>query len=218
MLLLDPPSVLLAFAAGVFALFSPCAFPLLPGYIMYYLGSDATIKKAIPGGTICTLGLITVFSLFGFIGAVIGSLAYPIISFLILVSGIIIIIFGVVILADLKFFSLKIPIHASGRKGFVGIYLYGIAYGFATFGCSAPIFFSILLFSIVSGGVLSGIMTFVIYALGMGIPLIITTILVVTAKEIVHDKLIKAMPYLEKIGGVLLIIIGIYLIYYYFKI
>ena len=217
MLLLEPSGILLVFAAGVFALFSPCAFPLLPGYIMYYLGSDVTIKKALPGGAICTLGLITVFSIFGFIGVVIGSLVYPIISLLILVSGIMIIIFGIVILAGLKFPSLTIPIRASSRKGFVGIYLYGIAYGFATFGCSAPIFISILLYSIVSGGILPGIMTFIIYALGMGIPLILTTVLVVTAKELVHNKLVKAMPYLEKISGVLLIIIGIYLLYFYYN-
>ncbi len=206
----------LVFAAGVFALFSPCAYPLLPGYILYYLGSDAGLRRALLGGGICFLGLVSIFSIFGFISSIVGKLIYPFISWLVLVAGIIIILMGLSMLAGAKFPTLFIPIRASGRKGIIGMFLYGIAYGLATFGCSAPIFFSILLFSIVSGGILNGIITFLIYALGMGIPLILTTILVVRAKELVCRRVLKVMPFVQKMGGSILIIIGIYLLYSYY--
>ncbi len=206
---------LLVFAAGVFTLFSPCAYPLLPGYIMYYLGSDTTFSKALLGGGICFLGLVSIFSIFGLLSSIVEKFAYSFVYWLVPIASIIIIIMGISMLVGAKIFNIFLPIKASGRKGFIGMFLYGIAYGLATFGCSAPIFFSILLFSIVSGGMLSGIITFLIYALGMGIPLILTTILVVKAKELVYRKILRAMPLIQKIGGVILIIIGIYLLYSY---
>lgn len=49
-----------AFTAGIF---SPCSYPLLPGYISYYLGSKAPISKAISGSLMCALELIAVFSI-----------------------------------------------------------------------------------------------------------------------------------------------------------
>ncbi len=213
---MDISGSILVFAAGVFALFSPCAYPLLPGYILYYLGSDASLRRALLGGGTCFLGLISIFSIFGVISTVVGNLTYSSISLLVLVAGIMIIIMGLAMLVGAKFPTLFMPIRASGRKGLIGMFLYGIAYGLATFGCSAPIFFSIFLFSIVAGGILNGIITFLIYALGMGIPLILTTILVVKAKELIYKRVFKAMPYVQKIGGLILIIIGIYLLYSYY--
>ena len=213
---MDISGFILVFSAGIFALFSPCAYPLLPGYIMYYLGKESTIRKAIFGGFACTLGLISIFSVFGLIGTMIGKLAQAIIPWLMLVAGVIIIIMGLTMLIGIKFPTLFMPVRATGRKGFIGMYLYGLAYGLATFGCSAPIFLSILLYSIVASGIFGGIITFIVYSLGMGLPLILTTVLVVMAKDIMYKKIFKAMPLIEKVGGIFLIIIGSYLVYYYY--
>lgn len=183
---------------------------------MYYLGKESTIRKAILGGFACTLGLISIFSVFGLIGTMIGKLAQTIIPWLILVAGLIIIVMGLTMLIGIKFPTLFIPVRATGRKGFIGMYLYGLAYGLATFGCSAPIFLSILLYSIITGGIFDGIITFIVYSSGMGLPLIMTTVLVVMAKDMMYKKIFKAMPLIEKVGGIFLIIIGFYLLYYYY--
>lgn len=212
----DPSAIILVFSAGIFALFSPCAYPLLPGYILYYIGKHSTLHRALLGSSICTLGLITIFSIFGLLGSVIGTMIHTIASWLVIVAGIIIIIMGASMLLGIKFPTLFIPVRASGRKGFIGMYLYGLAYGLATFGCSSPIFFSILLLAIISEGIFAGLVVFLIYSIGMGIPLILTTLLLVVAKDIVHKKVFKIMPLIEKIGGAVLIIIGIYLLYYYY--
>ena len=63
-----------AFSAGIFSIFSPCSFPLLPGYIAYMVGSKASGKKAVLVGGICTLGFLTVFTILGAVASSVGSI------------------------------------------------------------------------------------------------------------------------------------------------
>jgi cytochrome c biogenesis protein CcdA len=82
-------------------------------------------------------------------------------------------------------------------------------------GCSAPIFLSVLVYAI-SSGLINGVITFITYALGMGVPLIITSVLLAEAKEYIIRKISRATPLLQKSSGIVLIIVGIYLLYLYY--
>jgi cytochrome c biogenesis protein CcdA len=86
----------------------------------------------------------------------------------------------------------------------------------ATIGCSAPIFLSILSYAIAVGGLIQVILTFIVYASGMGLPLIVITILMVEAKNLMLNKIMKMTQQLHKISGIALIFIGLYLTYFYF--
>ena len=213
---LDLPGLMFIFAAGASALLSPCGFPMLPGYILYYMGSKASLGKAVPSGIACTLGLVTVFSIIGAMGSILGSLINPYIPLLELVAGLATIVLGVSMLIEIRFPSFSLPIKAPKRRGFIGLFLYGAVYGLATLGCSAPIFFAILFWAIAGGRLLNGIITFMIYAMGMGLPLILTTILLSMARELTLKRMVKMLPWLHKISGIILIIIGVYLTYFYY--
>jgi cytochrome c biogenesis protein CcdA len=212
---LDPSGLAFIFTAGVFALFSPCGFPMLPGYISYYLGTKTSLSRAIPSGIACTLGLVVIFSIIGVIATSLGSLLSIYIPLLEIVAGIFTIFLGVIILLELNTSLFGVPIKAPTQKGFIGLFLYGIAYGMATLGCSAPIFFSILSYAITAGSFVLGIVTFIIYALGMGLPLIIITILIVETKKYILNRLVRLTPLIQKGSGFVLILIGLYLIYFY---
>lgn len=212
---LDPLSLLFVFTSGVFALFSPCGFPMLPGYVSYYIGTNASLGKAFPGGVACTLGLVTVFSIIGVIADALGSLITYYISLLELVAGLATIFLGLSMILKIRIPMFSIPVKAPKRRGLIGIYLYGVTYGMATLACSAPIFFSILSIAIAAGGLLNGILTFTVYAIGMGLPLIIITILLVNTKKMFLKRIMKMMPWIEKLSGIILVSIGVYLIYFY---
>ena len=62
---------------------------------------------------------------------------------------------------------------------------------------------------------MNGIVDFLVYSAGMGVPLIITTILMAQAKKMLLNKLTNATPMLQKVSGIVLVIVGAYLIYYY---
>ena len=214
----DLSGLTLALTAGALALLSPCGFPMLPGYISYYIGAKTSLERAIPAGIVCTSGLLAVFSMVGLAVSAFGSLASRYISFLELVAGVLVILMGIIAIARIRFPTLLgvvSKLKAPKARGLSGIFLYGVAYGLATLACSAPIFFSMLFYALASGGPLYGLTTFIVYAIGMGIPLLITTILVAKVKKIVLEKIVRLTPLFQEISGIILILIGIYILYYY---
>jgi cytochrome c biogenesis protein CcdA/cytochrome oxidase Cu insertion factor (SCO1/SenC/PrrC family) len=205
----------LVFSAGVLALFSPCGFPMLPGYLSYYLGKKKTIEKAVSSGIACTLGLMTVFSVIGAGVALLGSVITQYIPILELLAGSLAIVMGISMLTNIKFPTLFTINRAPTQKGLPGLFLYGIAYGLATLGCSAPIFFSTLFYALTSGGILAGIVTFAVYAIGMGLPILLITILLSKTKTQLLARVMHVMPWFQKISSLVIIAIGVYLISYY---
>lgn len=214
---LDPSSFSLVLTAGVMALLSPCGFPMLPGYVSYYLGSNVSLEKAVSGGVVCTLGLLTVFSAIGVVVSTVGTVVSRYIPLLEVVAGTIMILLGVGTMFEIRIpFFLPIP-RAPKQKGLVGIFLYGVIYGLATIGCSAPIFLSILFYAFVGGGLHYGLLIFVAYAIGMGFPIILITLLVAKAKKIMLERIVRMMPWFRKISGTILVLIGVYLIFFYVR-
>lgn len=198
--------------AGIFSLVSPCGYVLLPGYISYYLGSELSFGKAVSGGLACTIGLITVFAIMGALASSLGTLLPQLIPLLEMIAGAMVIFMGIIILIGLRLPYLSIPTRISKRKGVIGLYLFGVAYGLAGVGCSAPIFLSVVFYAMAKG-LAYGTSTFIAYAVGMGLPLILTSILLAEAKEFIIKRIASATPWLQKVSGLLLIIVGIYLFY-----
>ena len=204
-----------AFSAGVFSLFSPCSYALLPGYISYYLGAKFGVVKALTGGLACTLELITVFAAIGALASSLGELIPQIIPLLNIAAGVILIAMGLSNLLNLKMPFISLNIIPSKKQGFLGLYTYGIIYGLAGVGCSAPIFISVLFFSM-SKGLAQGVLSFVAYALGMGAPLIVTTVLLSQAKDYMIQRINMATEKLQRASGAVLVAVGLYLIYFYY--
>jgi cytochrome c-type biogenesis protein len=204
-----------AFSAGVFSLFSPCSYALLPGYVSYYLGARFGVVKALTGGLACTLGLITVFAAIGGLSSSLGELIPQIIPLLDIAAGVILIAMGLGNLLELKTPFLSLNVMPSRRRGFIGLYTYGIIYGLAGVGCSAPIFISVLFYAM-SKGLAQGVLSFVAYALGMGLPLIVTTLLLSQAKGYMIQSINMATEKLRRASGAVLVAVGLYLIYFYY--
>ncbi len=204
------------FTAGVFTLLSPCSFPLLPAYISYYIGSKTQLGKVVLSGVVCSTGLILVFCMIGLAAVAARALISPYIGLLEIIAGIIIIGLGVAMLKQLTIPTHFVNVLPSRRRGYLGLFFYGIAYGMAAIGCSAPIFFSTVLYAILARGYMDGLFTFIVYALGMGGPLILLTYLIANAKKMLLDKIRRVMPQVQRFSGILLILIGIYLIAFYY--
>ena len=217
----------MAFIAGILSFFSPCSFPLLPSYIAYYVGREkegGTIKKGFMQGLQPASGIIVFYSLIGVASVFAGELIKPYIPKLELIVGIIIIILGMVLLLHIPMLSKSTPKFVGKISGVaqknkkLGLFLYGIIYGAASAGCTAPVFIMIIIVAIAGGDFLQGAFVVFLYALGMALLMIIVTVLVATAKDAVIGKLKKMPKYINTICGLILITVGIYLIYYYFSV
>lgn len=212
---LDLPELAFAFSAGALSIFSPCGYALLPGYVSYYLGSRLSRARAISGALACTLGLVTVFSAVGVLSSGLGALVPWLVPLLDLLAGGVLVLMGAATLLQLRLPYMSFPVNPTKRTGLGGFYLFGVIYGLGGFGCSAPIFLSVLVFAL-SKELLDAIVTFIMYALGMGLPLVVTSLLVVQANELMIRRVSEATPRIQKAGGAVLVLIGFYLIYYSF--
>ena len=223
-----------AFTAGLISFFSPCAFPMLPAYISYYLGLDKEDEKDIPaknriynifkdglvGGVLCAMGAITVFTLFGigvsFFGDAVRSLIREHIVMMNLVVGAILIIMGIMMLAQL---NLRLPFKvktAPKTKGYLGLFLYGVLYSLVAAGCVAPLFVGVIVRAFATSSFVEGMFVFLSYASGLALLLVVVTLLVASAREAIVKKMNKVLPYIQKAGSLVLILVGIWLIYLYF--
>jgi cytochrome c-type biogenesis protein len=210
---LDTAGIVFAFTAGLLSIFSPCGYALLPGYISYYLGSDFSVVKAVTGGLVCTLGLMTLYSVVGVLASGLGAVLSTVIPVVNLVAGLLMIAMGVATLLHVNIPFIQVGASPSRRQGLVGLYLFGLVYGIAGVGCSAPVFISVFFYAL-SGGALNGVLTFLVYSLGMGLPLIVTSVLVARAKEVMIGRISKATERLQRVSGVVLVAVGIYLLFY----
>ena len=223
-----------AFAAGIISFFSPCAFPMLPAYISYYLGLDKKDEKDIPiknriynilkdggvGGVLCALGAITVFIFFGivvsFFGDAVRSLIRDQIVIMNPIVGVILVIMGIIMLGQL---NLKLPFKiktAPKTKGYLGLFAYGALYSLVAAGCVAPLFVGVIARAFATSSFFEGILVFLSYACGLALLLVIVTLLVACAKEAIVKKMNRLLPYVQKVGSIILIIVGVWLIYCYF--
>ncbi len=212
---LDLPGLAFALTAGVLTVFSPCGYALLPGYVSYYLGSRLSLARAVYGGIASTLGLVTVFSVIGGLSSALGAVLSGLMQLFNLLAGLFLVLMGSATLLKLRLPYLTLPVSPSRRRGLTGFYLYGVVYGLSGVGCSAPIFLSVLVFAL-SRGLVNGIVTFIVYAVGMGLPLILTIVLVAEANELIIGRISRATPLIQRASGVTLILVGLYLFYYHY--
>jgi len=233
----------LAFLAGISAFFSPCAFPLLPGYMTYYLGREskeeadrkALIRKAAIGGIVAAAGVLIVYAIMGLFVAGAGEVIKPYVGYMQPVVAALILVMGIVMLTRFELPLYRItalfnPLVDGAKRGlgrltgrggeesgqYVGLLGYGAGYGAASLGCHAPIFIAVVMAGLVAGGVGSAMLAFIMYALGMGLFLVIVTVMVGMAKTQLVKRMTQWMPMIKKASGMVLVVVGVILIYMFY--
>ncbi|MDO5533033.1 MAG: cytochrome c biogenesis protein CcdA [Propionibacteriaceae bacterium] len=215
MLLALPVAVL----AGVVSFFSPCVLPLLPGYLSYATGlaaTDVTTGRGSRGRMLAGTSLfIAGFALvFVSTGALFGGLG----SFLLTWSRPISIGIGVVAIALGLVFAGVIPLgqgtYRVGRAPAVGLAaapLLGIVFGLGWTPCIGPTLGVVLTLALNEGTALRGAVLALAYALGLGVPFLIA--------GLAFDRFAGTLDWvkrhhalLQKVGGGVLVIVGLMLV------
>jgi cytochrome c biogenesis protein CcdA len=162
-------SYLAAFFGGILSLLSPCSALLLPAFFAY---AFQTRKDLLTKTSVFYLGLAATLVPLGMGVSAVSRLVYGQRSILILVSGVIIILLGVLQLLGRGFtFGTLSRIQGKVRGESTGAtFALGAVYGFAGF-CSGPILGAVLTVAASSGQVIRGAVLLAIYALGMAVPL-----------------------------------------------
>jgi cytochrome c biogenesis protein CcdA len=163
-------SYLAAFLGGVLSLLSPCSALLLPAFFAYAFQAR---RKLLAKTTVFYIGLATTLVPLGMGISAVSRLFYGQRSTLILISGIVIILLGLLQLmgGGFEFGPLsRLRGRVRGIESTGAAFALGAVYGFAGF-CSGPILGAVLTVAASSGQVLRGAGLLATYALGMAGPL-----------------------------------------------
>lgn len=196
--------------AGLLSFFSPCIFPLLPVYIgMLSRGGERSILKTL----VFVLGLSMSFVLLVFGAGIIGEILMS--DTFRIISGILVICFGVIQMDIIKIPLLErtklMNLEVAEKDGFIGTFFLGFTFSLGWTPCVGPILTSILFISSGGGSPIYGAMMMFIYVLGLATPFVIFSY----SYRYLEKKLIgirKHLNLLKKLGGVLIVGMGILLL------
>ncbi len=266
---------LFAIAAGFALFFSPCAFPLLPGFMSYYLTSrqrqregpeaaeggirpvrgfdERKAREALPAGLAAASGLVGVLLLIGILLIPLINVIGDFVPLLELIVGLVILAMGIAMVRDVSLEPALAPLrrgsawitaqisqvtggrvsHATERaiqtvtrsdftfaesreNGLVGLFWYGVGYGSAAAGCVAPIVVGLLAASL-ELSLFTGFVVFILFSATAGVLMVSFTMVVAASEGTIVNKLRASTHQIQVTGGVVMILVGIYLIYYYFS-
>lgn len=203
---------IITFLEGIISFISPCMLPMLPIYISYFAGQSKNDSNKNPKMIFKVIafvvGFTVVFTALGLFSGTLGKLLSEYQTIVNIVSGVIVILFG---LSYLEVFH--IPLFKGMNKGYkvtgiVSAFLFGAIYSISLIPCVGAFLGSALMLASSAGGALKGATLLLTYSLGLGIPFIFSAILL--------DKLSGAFTFIKKhykvinlVSGILLIIVGL---------
>lgn len=202
---------MISFLEGIITFISPCLLPMLPIYISYFAGGgERSTKKTMKCALGFILGFTVVFVSMGALAGTIGSFLKSHQQTVNIVSGVIVIFFGLNFLGILKinlFHGSKRSIDTSDLGFFTSV-LFGIIFSVGWTPCVGAFLGSALMLASQQGHVLTGMTMLLCYSLGLGIPFIISALLIDRLKS--TFALIKRnYRIINIICGGFLILIGI---------
>ncbi|MEA2000474.1 MAG: cytochrome c biogenesis CcdA family protein [Actinomycetota bacterium] len=216
--------IALAFAAGMVATVNPCGFAMLPAYLSYFMGLDndkpqsrvAAVRSALLVGGIVSLGFLLVFGVTGVLITLGFRSIITWIPWLALAIG-----FGVIILgiALLRGFDLNVSLLKAKRgqkdKDFRSIFAFGVSYAVASLSCTLPVFLTVVAGQVTQTNLISGLITFVVYGLGMALVLVSLTVALALGKSTIVSRFRSVMKRVNTISGVILIVAGVYIVWFW---
>lgn len=205
---------LFTFIEGFASFISPCLLPMIPIYISYFAGkNDKKISKTLINACGFVLGFTAVFILLAIFASELGIILSENIKYIKIIFGIIIILLGLNYMEVLKInFLNKTHIKKSDSKNlnFIKSFVFGILFSISWTPCIGTFLSSALLMVAKEQEMFKGILLMLVYSIGLGIPFIISAILIEKLKE-VFNFIKKNYKIVKRISGVILILMGIYM-------
>jgi cytochrome c-type biogenesis protein len=215
-------NIFIAFGAGLVSFVSPCVLPLVPSYISFIGGQGLSElrdggqrRMALLGKTLFfVLGFSLVFVLMGILlsgTAAAFSGANRIIN---IAAGSIVLLFGANLLFNfISFLNYEKRFHLTSRPaGVLGSSLLGMAFAAGWSPCIGPILASILALAASGSSVAGGAALLGFYSLGLALPFLLTSLFLSRA-EAAMKRIKPHMMTIQRVSGVILIIIGVLMIF-----
>ncbi|MGA9679489.1 MAG: cytochrome c biogenesis CcdA family protein [Mycobacterium sp.] len=220
----------LAFAAGLVAALNPCGFAMLPAYLLLAVrgqphegnsGPSTAVGRAIGRALAATVGMALGFmAVFGSFGALTISAASTVQRYLpygTVVIGVVLVALGVWLLSGRELTALT-PRPLGPRWAptarLWSMFGYGVSYAIASLSCTIGPFLAVTAAGLRSGSVLTGVSIYLAYVGGLTLVVGVLALAAATASSAVAERLRRIQPFVNRISGALLVLVGLYVAYY----
>ena len=202
---------MISFLEGIVTFISPCLLPMLPIYISYFAGgSERSTAKTLTCASGFVLGFTAVFVAMGALAGTVGSFLVRYQTVVNLVLGGIVILFGLNYLGVLNLNIFK------GMKGqvktadmnFLSVFLFGIVFSVGWTPCVGVFLGSALMLASQQGSALVGIMMLLCYSAGLGVPFLVSAVLIDQLKG-AFSFIKRNYAVVNKVCGSLLVAVGV---------
>ncbi len=208
---------LLLFLEGIITFISPCLLPMIPIYVSYLSGEKSHEKQKfsiIKNSIGFVIGFSIVFIILGAFSGTIGSFFNEYQMMINIVTGTIVIILGInyvgiikiKLLSGTKKFKVKL-----GKINFIKSILFGMIFSIGWTPCVGAFLGAALTLATQTGSTLQGMTLLLAYSIGLGIPFILCAVLLDRMKS-TFDFIKKHYNIINKISGILLIMVGVLMI------
>ncbi len=212
-----------AFGAGTATFFAPCALPLLPGYVAFFLGREdddrsrpvaGRIRRALVVSVFASLGFFLVFAaLFG-VTLALGSRVLGNIALLELAVGPVLVVLGIGMVLGNDWLPTAHVSLPARRRGPAGYLAFGVVYAVAAAGCTGPLFIAIATAGLAAGPATAAGMLGA-YAAGMSLLLGVVTVLTALGRDAVLGLLAANTQTVTRLAGVALVGAGLVQLYWF---
>jgi cytochrome c-type biogenesis protein len=205
------------FGAGVASFLAPCIVPLVPAYLGIIAGEAADARdpaRAVPATCIFVLGFAVVFAGLGAAAGLIGSSLHDVQTWVERVGGVIVVIMGLALLGVLRgrlFRERRLVHRLPTMTGPVRPFVVGVAFGAAWSPCVGPLLAAALTVAAHDGQAGRGALLLAAYAFGIGVPFLLAALGLASFPSLA-GRLRRAGLIIERVAGVLLVVLGILLV------
>ena len=201
---------LITFLEGMITFISPCVLPMIPVYVLYFTGDDGESggwSKTLLRALGFVLGFTMLFVALGVFAATLGSLLMRYQRAVNLVTGAIVVLFGLHYMG-----ALHIPLLARTMKpnvnveakGFFSCLLLGAVFAVGWSPCTGAFLGSAMMLAATQAGAMQGMLLLLCYSLGLGVPFVLCALLI--------DQLKGAFTFIKRHYGVINKVCGAFLI------
>jgi len=202
---------IIAFLEGVITFISPCLLPMLPIYISYFAGGgERSMRKTLTGSIGFVTGFSIVFVTLGALAGTVGSFLKTHQTAVNIVSGLVVILFGLNFLGVLKLnlFTGSKRKFDTQNMNFFSAMLFGVIFSLGWTPCVGAFLGSALMMASQQGHVVQGMLMLLAYSLGLGIPFILSAVLIDSLKS-AFNWIKRNYTVINTVSGCLLIVIGV---------
>lgn len=201
------------FTSGLLGGLSPCTLPTVVLVVGYVSGNHYASKRRGFLLSLCfVLGIAFTLSILGAFAGFVGEMLHDTVILNYIIAAVLCMM-GLWMLGILDFHK-DYSMNGKGAKkqsGMLGAFILGIPFGLAASPCTLPITASVLAYSASKGSALYGMLLMFAFAIGRSLPLLVVGTFTGLLKNI--TKLEKYQGFIEKVGGIILLVLALYFIW-----